>query len=55
MYPSFVFSENMRKVRNAVKGIGRILQMNVCLNAVEAVHPISTVLLLTYALARVDM
>jgi hypothetical protein len=44
----------MEKVRNAVQDIERILQMNVYQNAMEAVHPTSTVQLLISALARVD-
>jgi hypothetical protein len=45
----------MGKVRDVVQDIGRILQMNVCQNAVEAVHPINTVQLLISAHARVDI
>jgi hypothetical protein len=45
----------MGKVRNAVQDIGGILPMNVCLDALEGVHPIITVQVLISALARVDM
>jgi hypothetical protein len=42
-------------MKNAVKGIGRILQMNVCLDAMEVAHQITTVQLLISALAKLDM
>jgi hypothetical protein len=45
----------MAQLKNAVMGTGRIPQMNVCLDAMEVVHQITTVQLLISALAKVDM
>lgn len=43
------------KLNNAVQDTERTLQMNVCLYAMQAVHPINSVQLLISALARVDI
>jgi hypothetical protein len=45
----------VERLKNAVKGIGRIWQMNVYLDAKEVVHQITTVQLLISALAKVGM
>jgi hypothetical protein len=52
----FIFTSDCKgKLSNAVWDTERILLMNVCLDAMEAVHQINSVQLLISALARVDM